>query len=394
MIVADVYKGERLAAYFSQTESGEVVFAYAKGYAGPPVATSLPLGAGEVVCPPGQIPAFFAGLLPEGYRLTRLARQHKISLSNELALLLEVGRDTPGDVQILAPGERPGPGAPLIDGAFSACKFADLLDRPDGKSLPGVQEKVSALMISLPARVRTGSAGRACDVEGIVKLTPRSYPHLVANEYAHMQAAQRLGLAVAKSQLVTDSVGEQGLFIERFDRACDDGVIRRIAFEDAAQILELVPAAKYDVTAEQVIAALCALTAAPLVANQKMFTQFLFAWATGNGDLHAKNIALLGSEFERELAPIYDVPCTLVYGDDEMALSIGGKKKGLKAKHWRQLARDLGLPGRALAGIAGVVLAASAAVDWEALPFNGSVLNGCLRELRARRYELEDLVNA
>lgn len=65
-----------------------------------------------MVCSPGQIPAYFAGLLPAGYRPTRLAQQCKISLSNELALLLEAGCDTQGDVQILPPGATPGPSVP------------------------------------------------------------------------------------------------------------------------------------------------------------------------------------------------------------------------------------------------------------------------------------------
>ncbi|MDO4791565.1 MAG: HipA domain-containing protein [Buchananella hordeovulneris] len=227
-----------------------------------------------------------------------------------------------------------------------------------------------------------------------MKLTPRAYPHLVENEMAHLQAAANLGLAVVKAQLVSDAAGESGLFVERFDRVCPGGHVRRLAFEDATQLLDLMPATKYDVPTETVLTTLAARASAPLVTAQKALTHFIFAWASGNGDLHAKNIALLGRparEGEFDLAPMYDVPCTLIYGDAEMALSIGGRKKNLKAKHWRELAAEVGIPERALAGIAGVVLSAASAVDWDSLPFEGSVRNGCLRELRARRYELEQL---
>lgn len=392
MIVADIYKGAALAAHFSQNEERQVVFSYAEDYDGPQIADSLPRNADSLVYPPGQIPPFFAGLLPEGYRLTRLAQQKKISLSNEIALLTEIGHDTPGDVQVVHHGHKPGPAAPLIDADFSTLIFSDLLERSDSKAIPGVQEKLSALMISLPTRVRKRE--QPCDREGIVKLSPRTYPHLVENEFAHMKAARRLGLAVAVVEEVSDSVGEKGLFVERFDRVCVDGTVKRIAFEDASQLLGLMPADKYDITTEEVISALASGVAAPLVTTQKAFTHFLFAWATGNGDLHAKNIGLLGSSAARELAPMYDLPCTLIYGDDEMALAIGGRKKRLGHQDWQGLASEVGIPKRALAGIAARVLNAARAVEWESLPFHGSVLNGCQRELRSRHYILEQLATA
>ncbi|WP_371164736.1 hypothetical protein ABYF32_04365 [Buchananella felis] len=90
---------------------------------------------------------------------------------------------------------------------------------------------------------------------------------------------------------------------------------------------------------------------------------------------------------------MYDVPCPRICGAAEIAMSIGGRKKNLKAKHWRELAAQVGIPQRALAGIAGVELEVASSVDWDSLPFERSVRNGCLRELRARRYELEQLAD-
>lgn len=39
----------------------------------------------------------------------------------------------------------------------------------------------------------------------------------------------------------------------------------------------------------------------------------VFAWLTGNGDLHAKNVSVLQQAGEWRIAPIYDAPPTVPY---------------------------------------------------------------------------------
>ncbi|WP_414819923.1 HipA domain-containing protein [Serinicoccus sp. CNJ-927] len=43
------------------------------------------------------------------------------------------------------------------------------------------------------------------------------------------------------------------------------------------------------------------------------------AWATGNGDLHAKNLSVLQRDGEWRVAPVYDVPSTVPYGPPRRA---------------------------------------------------------------------------
>ncbi|WP_371164737.1 hypothetical protein ABYF32_04370 [Buchananella felis] len=64
-------------------------------------------------------------------------------------------------------------------------------------------------------------------------------------------------------------MGESGLFVERFDRVCAGGQVRRLVFEDATQLLDLMPAAKYDVPTETVLTALAERASAPLVTVQR-----------------------------------------------------------------------------------------------------------------------------
>lgn len=68
----------------------------------------------------------------------------------------------------------------------------------------------------------------------------------------------------------------------------------------------------------------------------ELYLQFVFAWLTGNGDLHAKNVAILaGGSGAFVVAPVYDMPCTLLYGGETLALPLGGRTQNLKARHWR-----------------------------------------------------------
>ena len=100
VIAADVYTGGVLAATLTRTEQG-VAFAYVDGYDGPSVASTLPVGSRTVERPGGALPAYFAGLLPEGRRLGALRRAVKTSLDDELTLLLAVGVDTIGNVDVV-----------------------------------------------------------------------------------------------------------------------------------------------------------------------------------------------------------------------------------------------------------------------------------------------------
>ncbi|WP_235933426.1 HipA N-terminal domain-containing protein [Corynebacterium qintianiae] len=78
---ADVYKAGTLAAELEREDSGEVQFAYLPSYEGEPIAFTLPLGT---TLRGAGLPSFFAGLLPEGHRLTVLKRSMKTSLDDEL----------------------------------------------------------------------------------------------------------------------------------------------------------------------------------------------------------------------------------------------------------------------------------------------------------------------
>ncbi|MGA7203008.1 MAG: HipA domain-containing protein [Specibacter sp.] len=385
---ADVYKAGTLAGHLSRTEQGGVRFAYRDSYVTggkSPVAFSLPLTAVAVETRNGALPPFFAGLLPEGHRLTVLKNATKTSLDDELSLLLAVGADVPGDVEIVPSGEAPTEPKPLADTSHPGdLDFAALSNSVDLHGLPGVQDKASASMLTTPLAMR--------GMRYLLKLDPAENPHLVLNEAAHLAGAKGLKVPVAKSKVVRDGNGLDGLLVERFDRVKGaGGGWLRLPLEDGTQAMGLPPASKYGVASEDVAMALARRCQAPVVAKRNVYLQFVFAWLTGNGDLHAKNLSVLGSsEGAFAMAPIYDVPCTLLYGDDTMALSIAGKFKNLKAKHWAEFAQSLALPEKAAAAANQLALKAASSIPLDTLPFSGSPLRGAQRELRFRRTEFTD----
>ncbi len=134
------------------------------------------------------------------------------------------------------------------------------------------------------------------------------------------------------------------MLIERFDRAYANNVLIRHSVEDATQVLGIYPADKYLVTAEQMSIALISHCQSKKVAARDIFRLFLFAWLTGNGDLHAKNASIINVEGEWRIAPIYDVPSTLPFGDHNMALSLGGRDHDLSRKSFLQFADTIELP--------------------------------------------------
>ncbi len=382
---ANVYKGNHLAGTLSRDSEGVVEFKYRDDYVGDPVAFSLPLGETSTQ-QGGALPAFFAGLLPEGHRLNVLNRATKTSMNDEFTMLLAVGADTPGDVRIFASEAAPNEVPPLYEDP-SRWSFQDLTEMVDPYAVPGVQPKASASMINMPIRTRRTHA--------ILKIDPAQYPHLVRNEALHLRHAHGLKIPVAKSQLVVDKEGVEGLLVERFDRRVDaSGQIVRLAQEDASQVLQIPPSEKYNVESEAVVAALAQHTSAPMVAIRALYVQFLFAWLTGNGDVHAKNLSILRNpEGVWEVAPMYDLPCTALYRDFTMALPIDGQTKNLRGRHWDAFADNIGLPIRAARSAQRLVLRVAKGIDLSELPFDGSPLHGAQRELSSRRHQMESLLD-
>lgn len=388
--VADVYKAGNSAATLSRRADG-IKFAYRAEYldsGGPAVATTLPLTDQPVRTHAGAVPPFFAGLLPEGRRLSNLRRAVKTSADDELSLLLAVGRDAIGDVQVVPAEHEPTPAEPLVRvvNDWSEIRFADVLADAgvvDPVALPGVQDKVSARMISVPV----GRAGERY----LLKVDPPEYPHVVENEAFFLALAGEARVESAVANVVRDAEGRPGLLVRRFDRRPQpSGATVAVACEDACQILNRWPADKYNLTAEEVVSGLADRCSARIVAVRRLYQQICYAWLTGNGDVHAKNLSILATpQGEWRVAPAYDLPSTVPYGDTSLALSITGRNRGVSRSHLLAFGAAVGLPDRVAVKVLDDLIARLADLEDRlrdgALPFSQKVTTDLVAELRYRR---------
>ncbi|AYJ50451.1 type II toxin-antitoxin system HipA family toxin [Rhodococcus sp. P1Y] len=352
--VADVYKADRFAGTLTRA-GNNVEFRYSPGYLDDPasadLAWSIPKSSVASIATGGSVPPFFAGLLPEGARLSGVVTAAKTSEDDHFTILLAVGSDTVGDVRVVPHGAQltttvaafdPREPSPDFRALFDAVTGVGSLDL-DATALPGVQGKVSAQMYSTPIATTTGPA--------ILKLAPPArLPLLVQNEHFFMNAARAAGIATPHTRIIHDVNGIAALLVERFDRSEN----LRIPQEDACQVSSVYPAAKYRMKTEGVVQTLAGTVERGGGSARQTTLQLLrltaYSYLIGNGDLHGKNYSIhLNERGLWSVTPGYDLLCTQPYAGwkDPMALNLFGRANRWNRAHVVESATRLGLPERA-----------------------------------------------
>jgi len=368
---ADVYKGDVLAGTLARS-GDDVVFSYDDAYRDDPntdaVAWTIPKTMTQLSAGAGSVPPFFAGLLPEGIRLSGIVAGTKTSEDDHLTILLAVGSDTIGDVRVVPQATRPDLRSSTVDPSDRVPDLRALFDKLSGPesvtvdrvSLPGVQGKVSAQMHTSPVSTTRGAA--------ILKLAPPNrFPHLVENEHFFMAVAETCGVTVPRTQMITDDRGVTGLLVQRFDRDGDSA----LAQEDACQINALYPSAKYRMKSETVFDSLSSVVerggGSARAATLDLLRLTVYSYAIGNGDLHGKNYSVRRHPRGHwEVTPAYDLLCTQPYmgWDDPMALTFYGRNNRWNRGHVLDGAARHSIPAKATGRVLDdVVHGVRAAVD-------------------------------
>ncbi len=297
-----------------------------------------------------RAPPFFSNLLPEGPLRTYLAEQAGVKPAREFFLLAMLGADLSGAVTIVPlthDGHAVDPQE--LEGA------AHTIGRDDGVlrfSLAGVQLKFSAVMessggLTIPAHGVGGS--------WIVKLPSTQFQAVPENEYAMLELARAIGIAVPEVRLVAvrdieglpeAAAGMAGnaLVIRRFDRTDEGG---RVHMEDFAQVFGLFPEDKYGRKSYANIASvLWAETGES--GTYEFLRRLVFSILIGNGDMHLKNWSLLYADGRTPaLSPAYDFVATFPYiPGDKLALNFGGSTSlnEITVDQIRRFADTAGLP--------------------------------------------------
>lgn len=345
---ADVYKKGVFAGVLSRTARG-CKFEYDKDFLAQNtegISYQMPIAQESYVISGVNLPPFFAGLLPEGLRLTTLIEKIKTSTDDLMSLLLVTGADCIGDVSVLPSGERskakPKTAPTEMDTEDLECMdFYDLFKNSlgiDGKNnlmhepaIPGVQEKISIRRMSLPIKFT-----KRTHKSFILKLNPPSKPLMIENEAFFLNMAKACGLDVNKASVIRDKNKNAGLLVERFDRIYDPKTKKNLQIhqEDACQFLNKYPADKYRIPYADIARGIEKYSSASILELASLLKLIAFSYIIGNGDLHAKNISLrTHPTTERvELTPAYDILSTLPYGDRKMALKLDSKDDSLNRK--------------------------------------------------------------
>lgn len=360
---AEVFKDDERAGRILRTTHGaifETDAAWREAHPDLGVAFHLPPDPIRHEVRGANLHPFFAGLLPEGLRLGALVRRIKTSEDDLLSLLIAAGPDCIGDVAVVAPGTKEMFASPSVDvAAIKRASFQELFEQvvthagdegpSDESSLPGVQDKISAAMISLPLRSRKGSGSF------LLKLGPKDLHRLVENEAFFMGMARACGLEVPEARVVADREGRTGLLVERFDRrpTTDGAGWIKIHQEDACQFLDRYPADKYRLSCAQIADGIAQFSSAPQVDLLRFCQLVAFSYVIANGDLHARNVSLrVDPDNGRiSLAPAYDLLSSLPYGDDHMALKLDGRDTRLKRAHFVAFGDRHGLRSKAVEGM-------------------------------------------
>ncbi|MEX0713385.1 MAG: HipA domain-containing protein [Pirellulales bacterium] len=234
-------------------------------------------------------------------------------------------------------------------------------------SLSGIQKKISVNLSADRETLQVASSGGRY----ILKPQTETYPALPQNEHLSTRLAQLSGIEVGKYGLVSLKDDSLAYVVRRFDRLPDG---RKLRQEDFCQLAEKSAKDKYDGSAEMLVRLLRHYASEPLIEILKLYRLLVFAWWSGNGDMHLKNFSLLvDQQGIVRLTPAYDLVCTrLVIPDDPLALPVTGKRDKLDRDSWLGFAAYCGLPEktalRVLKNQASVLAEASALVDRGFLP--------------------------
>ncbi len=277
-----------------------------------------------------NLPAYFAGLLPEGKRLTALVKSLKTSEDDLFGLLQGAGTEPVGDLHFSSQGT---PGFKKGLEKLTSADFAEIKKEflRTGQTLnypvSGVQNKISGSRLTLPLNLGIKSRTK----QYILKFDSAETPDLIENEFYSLQMAKACGFQVNKAEIINDSKGEKALLITRFDREWlkERNVFTRFHQEDACQFLDRYPADKYHLSMQEIAEGIVGLCETPQIEILALLKLAAFSYLIGNGDLHGKNISLIQKEIST-LSPVYDIVCTYVYGDQQMALAMDGKKDNWK----------------------------------------------------------------
>ncbi|MCM1067692.1 MAG: HipA domain-containing protein [Muribaculaceae bacterium] len=185
----------------------------------------------------------------------------------------------------------------------------------------------------------------------ILKPQTERFANLPENEDLTMHLAETAGIKTVPHSLVRFADGELCYITRRVDRTKKGN---KIAMEDMCQLSERLTEDKYKGSYERIAKLILQYSSAPLLDVVNFWEVVVFSWLTGNADMHLKNFSLFRPSTAYMLTPAYDLISTAIVmpeDDEELALTLNGKKKKIKRSDFEKAMRDNGMDEKAIANL-------------------------------------------
>ncbi|NGZ90218.1 HipA domain-containing protein [Psychroflexus maritimus] len=217
-------------------------------------------------------------------------------------------------------------------------------------AVPGVQPKLSMSLIkeTLEKTDSRLTVIGALGGEFILKPPSELYPEMPENEHVTMKIAEHLGIKTVPSSLIRLASGELSYITKRIDRTHDG---KKVHMLDMFQIMEAFD--KYKSSMEKIGKAIDLYSSNTLLDKVLYFELVVFSFITGNNDMHLKNFSLIKGPVGWTLSPAYDLLNASIANpddDEELALTLNGKKRKLRSDDFVALGKGMGLSSKQIKG--------------------------------------------
>ena len=209
-------------------------------------------------------------------------------------------------------------------------------------TLTGVQPKLSLHLDKHKDSKKLTIVGLWGDY--IFKPQTELFGQLPENEDLTMHLAGIARIKTVPHTLIRMKDGSIGYLTKRIDRTSEG---EKIPMEDMCQLTERLTEHKYRSSYEQIGKAIREFSAQPQLDVVDFLEVVYFSWLTGNNDMHLKNFSLYSPKGSHVLAPAYDLLNAVVANpadDEELALTLNGKKRRINDADFLAAFRTLGVP--------------------------------------------------
>lgn len=220
------------------------------------------------------------------------------------------------------------------------------------RSVTGVQPKLSLEISTVENNsLRFTIVGIWGDY--ILKPQTKQFSHLPENEDLTMHLAEISKIKTVEHSLIRLKSGQLAYITKRIDRYKKE----KLHMEDMCQLTERLTEQKYKGSYEQIAKKIKQFSVNSGLDLVNFYELVLFSFLTGNNDMHLKNFSLLKTNGDYSLCPAYDLVSSQLVNeedDEELALTLNGKKKKIKRKDFEISMSKDGLEPKVIENIFGI----------------------------------------